>query len=482
MGVSVFPVRSEGDAGKETGAVASECVDLSSDDAAAGLSAGGNAPSVWSTRALSGLSQAERQQRRSQAIAALGLPHPGSVPAWEEAAQMAARYLGLPLVIVTVADETTEYLYAAFGLSCLGVGNPLSLQRQLPLSGGLGVHILDREQPLVVPDTAQAPGFAQSELVSSYGIRAYCGVPLVTSEGLCLGTLAAMDLCPRQFSEPELGFLAMAARWGMSEFERHQASVLARSSTGPLSLDNIMDRVRLNLISQLTQDLRSPLTTVLGMSTMLNREIYGPLTPKQREYTDIVHRSSQTLIALVDELSALSPVAVEGAELAPTTVDIEALGQQVMATLTPLAEKRTQTLSLTVEPGENHWVLDQRLVKQILYYLMAGILPVAGDDSTLRLHACRRGQDLALGLWLSNPWLGEGLPPEVVAILQTPLVRLSAAEIPRSLLGLLLSQQLVQRHGGRISVQDYADSSSRLMVLLPNLDAAVARPSARSDS
>ncbi|MGB3202435.1 MAG: GAF domain-containing sensor histidine kinase [Nodosilinea sp.] len=435
----------------------------------------------WPACSLQGRSPAERLQQRSQAIAALDLAPDRSVPAWDEAAQMAARFLGMPLVMVTVAHGLTEQVHAAFGLSLLGVGNPVSQQRQLSLSGGLGGYILDSEQPLVVPNICENPLLAESELVQSYGIRAYCGVPLVTSEGVCLGALAVMDLHPRAFSDKDLGFLTMAARWGMSEYERQRAIARADlapsvSQAKPCDIETIVDQVRLNLMGQLTQELRNPLTTVLGMSTMLSREIYGPLTPKQREYTDIVHRSSQTLVTLVDELIDLSPREAEHAELVPTTVDIEALGQQVVAALTPLAEKHAQTLTMTVEPGEPHWILDQRVVKQILYHLMVGIMQVAGDNGTLRIHACRRGQSLALALWLFNPWLGEGLPPEVTAILRTPAANFAADQVPRPLLGLLLGQHLAQHHGGQVSVQGQDESTCRLVVLLPTLDPTVARP------
>lgn len=426
-------------------------------------------PQTWPCCSLQGLSWAERQQRRSQAIAALDLSSSSNIPAWEEAVQMAARFLGVPIAVVTLADSQTEYVRAAYGLSSLGVGNPLSQQRQIPLTEGLGAYLLDSEQPLAVTDTLENPVLTQSNLVMTYGVRAYGGVPLMTSQGICIGTLAVMDMQPRSFTAQELGFLAMAARWGMSEYECHRATCL---STPQMPLAALVGQVRLNLISQLTQELRSPLTTVLGMTTMLSREIYGPLTPKQREYTDIVHRSSQTLMALVEELIDLNPLEAERADLVPTTIDIEALGQQVLATLAPLADASAQTLNLSVEPGANHWILDQRVVKQILYHLVFSIMQVAGDNGNLRIHACRRGNTLALALWLSNPWLGEGLPQEVVTVLQaSPVPR----QPPHSLLGLLLGQHLVQRHGGQLTIQGNGDSDCRLMVLLPGLEGTKAR-------
>ncbi|MBD2233257.1 GAF domain-containing sensor histidine kinase [Phormidium tenue] len=425
-------------------------------------------PQTWPCCSLQRLSWAERQQRRSQAIAALGLSLSSSIPAWEEAVQMAARFLGVPIAVITLADSQTEYVRAAYGLSSLGLGNPLSQQRQIPLTEGLGAYLLDSEQPLVVTDTLENPVLAQSNLVMTYGVRAYGGVPLMTSQGICIGTLAVMDVQPRSFTAQELGFLAMAARWGMGEYECHRATL----SAPQVPLASLVGEVRLNLISQLTQELRSPLTTVLGMTTMLSREIYGPLTPKQREYTDIVHRSSQILMALVEELVDLNPPEAERVDLVPTTVDIEALGQQVLDTLAPLADASAQTLNLSIEPGANHWILDQRVVKQILYHLVFSIMQVAGDNGNLRIHACRRDNNLALALWLSNPWLGEGLPHEVLTVLQASPV---PCQPPHSLLGLLLGQHLVQRHGGQLTIQGSEDSDCRLMVLLPGLEGTKAR-------
>ena len=482
MSVSVFSVLSEGESERIVGTAAPLVQPLPPEQDYAG-------PCCL----RQGLPWADRQQRHSQAIAALGLGEPGNVPAWEEAAQLAAQFLHMPVAIVTLAEGHTEYIRAAYGLSILGLGNPLSQQRQLPLERGLSLYILDSDRPLVLANAVDNPITAQSEWVETYGIRAYCGVPLTTSQGLCIGTLAVMDRQPHNFTDQELAFLAMAARWGMSEYER-QWAIAAETRPGSTaaagaSPDSLMNAVRLNLMSQLTQDLRSPLTTVLGMASMLSREIYGPLTQKQREYTDIVCQSSKTLMALVEEITDLGLAQTGHPDLVPTSVDIGALGQQVITTLTPLAEKSAQTVTFTLEPDENHWILDQRTVKQILYHLTFGIMQVAGDHSHLCIHACRRGQAFSLVLWLANPWLGEGLPAQVIDLFHPPVsmverfpgLTLSGAQ-PRpaaqEMPGLLLSQHLALRHGGEIRVQESADSGCRLIVLLPVLDASKAQGAA----
>ncbi len=474
MSVSVFSVPSEGESTKLEGSAAPLVQPIPQAQEHAGPCC-----------ALQGLPWAARQQRHSQAVAALGLGKPGNIPAWEEAAQLAAQFLQLPLAVVTLAEGHTEYIRAAYGLSSLGLGNPLSQRRQLPLERGLSLYILDSNQPLVLANTADNPVTAQSEWVETYGIRAYCGVPLTTSQGLCIGTLAVMDRQPRSFTDQELAFLAMAARWGMSEYER-QWAIAAETRPGAIatataSPDSLINAVRLNLVSQLTQDLRSPLSTVLGMASMLSREIYGPLTQKQREYTDIVCQSSKTLMALVDEITDLGLAQTGHPDLVPTSVDIGSLIQQVIITLTPLAEKSAQIVTFTLEPNENHWILDQRTVKQILYHLTFSIMQMAGDHSHLCIHACRRGQALSLVLWLANPWLGEGLPAQVIDLFHPsiaeglPGLTLSGAKpgtVPEAIPALLLSQHLARRHGGEIRVQESADSGCRLIVLLPVLNAS----------
>ena len=101
---------------------------------------------------------------------------------------------------------------------------------------------------------------------------------------------------------------------------------------------------------------------------MLGQEIYGPLTQKQREYVEIVHNSSKELMDRVKDIVELGLFDPSHELLEFTPVDVEMLGQQVVSTLNQLASQRTQTLAVSIEPGERVWVLDRSLVKQILYH------------------------------------------------------------------------------------------------------------------
>ena len=129
-----------------------------------------------------------------------------------------------------------------------------------------------------------------------------------------------MDRQPRNFTTRDIEFLQIIARWSMSEFERNRllqnkpTTENTQSNVAPALLEeqiidlkivppsvetgcNFSQEIKLELLNQLTQDLRTPLTSILGMAGVLGREIYGPLTTKQREYLEIIQHSGKYLLS-----------------------------------------------------------------------------------------------------------------------------------------------------------------------------------------
>lgn len=486
---------------------------------------------------LDGLSAAAREQQRLLVVADLGLLEADSNPIFEEAAQTAAQFLQTPVSWLGVMDRDYHWLRAAIGLSRLGLMNPIAKQRRLSREESFCAHVVDSHMVLAIGDTLEHPALAQSILVQHYGIRAYMGAPLMISSGHCLGTLAVLDLVPRQFEERDVQSLELIARWCISEYERDAtltqqrlaeatgqggtrlvASGSAQSAPLPpltaapatktsaphsgvaLTPGIAPNPLRLQLVGQLTQQLRAPLTAVLGMAGMLNREIYGPLTDKQREYLDVIHRSGQTLLSLIQEIMDLAALEESQDRLNVTPVDVELLCQQTMHTLMPVASQREIELRFSIEPGQRIWHLDKDKVRQMLYHLMFSIIQSANTESILRLHVSRKQRQIQFSLWVSHPWLGDGLPPNdgseefllqtdgseeleygdsAVAIAlprrRSRLGESSRADNPIEAIAterpeglrLLLSRHLAEMQGGQLFVQSSLESGYRYIALLP---------------
>lgn len=433
------------------------------------------------------------------------------VPLFEEATQTASRFLGVPICFVGIPSQNTLVLKAAVGLSELGLMNPLARTRRLSLEDSLVKTVLQRRQSLVLPHILENAPYTESSLVRDYGIQSYLGIPLLTSEGTCLGLLAAVNVTPHDFATKAISFMELLARWSVSEYERYRLSDALSSSSefvtfaGDRSEMSLLDTVRLTLISQLTQEMRNPLTTIIGMSNMLSREVYGSLTPKQREYASIIRNSSQLLLKAANEAIELSALDACMQPLQPVSVDVDMIGQKVRQALLPVIETRAQEVMLTVEPGSRLWTLDRNILHQMLYHLIFSILQLSGEGGTLRVHSSERDNRLNINIRMTHQWLGEGLPSTVVALYQrfstvqeeTHILSLLLSRVTgrthtsstgstdtkdfrqsqeviksRETLSLLLSRHLVEHHKGSMELQGSSESGYRFSITLPFLGEA----------
>ncbi len=380
---------------------------------------------------VEGLSPAQRDQHRTQALIAFNLLGTEAVSIFDEATQTVSRLLAMPICMLSVVDDKVQHLKSVVGLSSLGLMNQLAATRSISRQESFCTHVIDSGKTVALENTATYSAFSQSLLIHQYGIQSYLGVPLFTTEGCCIGTLAVMDLLPHKFTQQEVICLELTARWCMSEFEKQhmhsklqqgthplQAHSLLGEAQGVLDQDSLLSKinqVRFDLIVQLTQDLRNPLISITGMANMLSREIYGPLSEKQQEYAKIVLSSSQQLLAMVDEVVEVGDLEEGDYRLAIATVDIEMIAQQAIASLSNLAQQQELQIKLTIEPGSRIWNLDKRVVKQLIYHLIFSIIKMSTAGSTIRLHVSRKETSISLALWVSNPWLGEDLPQAVIA-------------------------------------------------------------------
>ncbi|WP_353929604.1 GAF domain-containing sensor histidine kinase [Okeanomitos corallinicola TIOX110] len=485
-----------------------------------------------------------KEQQRIQVLSELGLRQSETIPVFEEATQTAAHFLTAEISILGFIDQENHWFTSSVGLSRLGLMNDLAQKRQLLRRDSFCSQVVESSQILVINDTNTTtdPLICNSKLVKKYGIRSYLGVPLIDVNGWCLGTLAVMERNPRHFTEQEMAFLQIIARWSMSEFERNRflQNQSLKSPTSSFSTNSIphlplqeekeihlkfappvinagtnsSQQLKLELLDKLTQELRTPLTSVLGMTSVLGREIYGPLTSKQREYLEIIQHSGKYLLSLVNEINELGTLTTNSNSVNLSSVDIEMLCQQAIKTLSEVATRREQDIRLSVEPGHNRlWSLDKDKVKQIVYHLLYSMVQLSPTGSIVHVHISYKENNLCMTIWVSHPWLGEVisemdsyLPVDSLLIgnifenskqfnpqennhREGSVVEISpnfskeefavdnngldhnfsssCANMSREKLGLLLSCQLAELHGGEISLQGSAQSGYRYLVSLP---------------
>jgi len=227
------------------------------------------------------------------------------------------------------------------------------------------------------------------------------------------------------------------------------------------------------LLTQMAQEIRIPLTAILGMASVLNQSIYGPLTEKQKEYVEVIHHSSQHISTLVDEIVRLMELSCNRTKLKLSSASVEMVCQQAVNQLEQTFSAMKPQIRLTVEPGSRTWVLDAEKMSQLVYHLGFSVIHHASPGSLMRIHVARRKAQLNLTVWTTHPWLGDGFSQSqpMLEHFNTEMTNenhSSFQELPaRHVLSLMLSQQLAEVQGGTLVLSGSPESGYRYSVSLP---------------
>lgn len=139
--------------------------------------------------------------------------------ALDDLTALAAHLCGTPIALVSLVDEHRQWFKAKLGLEMT------ETSRTISFCG----HALHQREPFIVQDAAHDPRFADNPMVTGEpGIRFYAGAPLITGEGIALGTLCVIDHAPRTLTEPQTQALQILARQVMAHLElrRHTKEVV----------------------------------------------------------------------------------------------------------------------------------------------------------------------------------------------------------------------------------------------------------------
>jgi hypothetical protein len=134
---------------------------------------------------------------------------------YDDITALAAHICGVPIVIISLVDEYRQWFKAKIGLDV----------EQTPREIAFCAHAILQKEPFIVMDATKDERFANNPLVKGEThIQFYAGFPLITPEGLALGTLCAIDRQPRQLSAEQEKAMQALQRQVMALLELRRVS------------------------------------------------------------------------------------------------------------------------------------------------------------------------------------------------------------------------------------------------------------------
>jgi signal transduction histidine kinase len=384
-----------------------------------------------------------RSQKHQQIVTEKSFKKNG-LATYQQAAIKASRLLEMPLAILSVFGET-ETIQAAVGLGTLPLPS-LEISSRLLGIQGCSQYLKYSHQSLAITDVQQARQYFEADPL----FQSYLGIPLLSRAGDCLGTLAVMDTHVRAFTPIDQETLEMIGSWLVCELEREillKAQVADffdlhghKPHTEPDQ--SLETATKLNLFAHLSQTLRTPLTAVVGMTSVLQRELYGPLNEKQQSYTNIIHHSGQQLIAIVNEITNLGELDQLNSKPNIRAVDIEMLCQQSIRDLDTILKQRRQHIEMVITGSQRICLLDRDKVRQIIYYILLNALLEVQTGYQIQLQILTDQDQLIIEI--------KPIPVPNLRIL--PGGNMPMIDTTHAQLGLVLSHVLTEAHQGSLVV------------------------------
>ncbi|OKH31618.1 hypothetical protein NIES2119_28225 [[Phormidium ambiguum] IAM M-71] len=240
--------------------------------------------------------------------------------------------------------------------------------------------------------------------------------------------------------------------------ELHDAMLLAQSA----------NRAKSEFLATMSHELRTPLTCVIGLSATLLRWSFGQLSQKQRDYLQSIHDNGEHLLELINDILELSQLEAGKTVLNVSEFSLSQLAHQEMTNLKQKATQRGVELAVAVklDSQQDRFVADDRRVRQILYNLLSNGIKFTPQGGRVILRVWREGNRAVLQVEDT----GIGIPEHQKHLLFQKFQQLDSSyhrQYEGTGLGLALTKQLVELHGGKIEVNSTVGVGSIFTVWLP---------------
>ena len=224
------------------------------------------------------------------------------------------------------------------------------------------------------------------------------------------------------------------------------------------------DRLKNMFLSNVSYEIRTPLTSVLGFAEGLDMGLAGPLNDKQRSYVNDIRKSSEELKNIIDAIIDLSAIDAGAMELRLSQVDVPELLQQVAEKLAAAIDRRDLTLNIEVGADALSFIADDKRVEQVLTNLLSNAIGFSQAGATIRMGARRLGANLQF--WVSDQ--GRGIEPDFQ---KRVFERFQSKPVPGGHrgpgLGLAIVKSFVELHEGQVSLLSKINQGTTVLCTFP---------------
>jgi len=265
----------------------------------------------------------------------------------------------------------------------------------------------------------------------------------------------------------------------------HRIRIVSHDELGELARDfNAMatklqelDQLKQDFVSNVTHELRSPLTSLRGYVEFLLKEGAGPLNDEQRESLIVAKNNAMRLARFIDNLLDVAKIESRKVELHREEVDLHPVAEEMSVVFRPQAEEKQISLENKISASLPHVWADSDKTTEILTNLVSNAVKFTPEGGSIRMEAAEDGD--AVHVKVRDT--GSGIPPESLESVFNKFEQVKptaglARKTKGTGLGLTIVKGFVEAHGGRVWIESAVGKGTTVHFTLPRRKEEPARP------
>lgn len=280
-------------------------------------------------------------------------------------------------------------------------------------------------------------------------VSAWLGVALCALAAVAAALLAPVNLF---LAGAAVALAALACAWAVWSASRNPQSHASREAL------KVAER-RSTIVAAASHEIRNPLT-MIAASVRLMQEAEDP--DARQKFASVVQQQADHAISIADDLLIQSRIDAGKFSLNRTSTDLGKLVRDVVDAMRPIASHRSQTLFVDIPQYLPPVLIDPRAIRQALSNLLMNAVRHTGEGRMITA----RVRDNATVVVLMVLDDGDGMSKDERSKLFEPF---ESGDLlgDGTGLGLNITRQLVEAHGGRILVDTRMHEGTSIMITLP---------------